>query len=95
MRQIVDYHKRVAAEFAARGERPARVGPSPGFKNLRWLKPVYAGDTITYASEVIETRPLATRPGWGLMRSRITGTNQNGERVLEFESSAFIERKPA
>ena len=23
-------------------------GPSPGFKNLKWLKPVYAGETITF-----------------------------------------------
>ena len=89
MRQIVDFNKRNYAEMLARGETPARVGPSPGFKNLKWLKPVMAGDTITYSSEVIETRELATRPEWGLMRAIITGVNQKGERVYEFESSAF------
>ncbi|MGL4243044.1 MAG: MaoC/PaaZ C-terminal domain-containing protein, partial [Beijerinckiaceae bacterium] len=38
---------RTAAARAAmeRGERPARLGPSPGFRHLRWVKPVYAGDT--------------------------------------------------
>ena len=59
MRLIVDYNKRIAAEMMARGERPARIGPSPGFKNLKWLKPIYAGDTINFSSEVIELRPLS------------------------------------
>jgi acyl dehydratase len=94
MRQIVDFNKRHYAEAMARGETPARVGPSPGFKNLKWLKPVMAGDTVTYTSQIIETRELATRPEWGLMRALITGVNQKGERVYEFESSAFVQRKP-
>jgi acyl dehydratase len=94
MRTIVDAHKRIAAEMIARGEKPAKIGPSPGFRNLKWLKPVYVGDTISYASEVIEARPLASRPGWGLVRMRTTGTNQNGVRVYEFEASAFVERRP-
>ena len=33
--------------------------PSPGFRELKWLKPVYAGDTITYAGEVLEMRAVA------------------------------------
>ena len=32
MRLIVDYHKRLAAEMIARGERSAKIGPSPGFR---------------------------------------------------------------
>jgi len=95
MRLIVDHHKRLAAEMTARGERPAKIGPSPGFKNLRWLQPVYAGDTVAFVSEVIEMRPLATRPQWGLVRMRTTGTNQKGDHVYEFEGTAFIERRSA
>ncbi len=77
-----------------RGERPAASGPSPGFKNLKWLKPVYAGDTVTYTSEIVDLRESATRPQWGIMFAKITGVNQKGERVYEFDSSAFIPRKP-
>jgi acyl dehydratase len=95
MRLIVDYHKRLAAEMIARGERPAKIGPSPGFKNLKWLKPVLAGDTVTFASEVIELRPSASRPQWGVVRMRTVGTNQKGERVYEIENAAFIERRAA
>ena len=38
-------------------------GPSPGFKNLKWLKPVYAGETITFTRTGIAHRPIASRPG--------------------------------
>ena len=43
----VQYGRREDAERAARGEALAKLGPSPGFRELKWLKPVYVGDTIT------------------------------------------------
>src|ERR1043166_6088364 len=45
MRLRVQYGQREDAERAARGEVIARLGPSPGFRDLKWMKPVYAGDT--------------------------------------------------
>jgi acyl dehydratase len=95
MRLIVDFHKRLAAEMLARGEHPAKIGPSPGFKNMRWVKPVYAGDTIAFSSKVIDMRPLASRPQWGVVRMHTIGTNQKGERVYEVENAAFVERRSA
>ncbi len=86
--------QREDAERTARGEPNATLGPSPGFREMRWLKPVYAGDTISYASEVIEARASQKRPGWGLIQVYNTGTNQNGELVMSFKSSAFVERRP-
>jgi acyl dehydratase len=77
-----------------RGEPVARVGLSPGFRQLKWLKPVYVGDTITYATEVIDKRVSRSRPGWGLMTLRVTGSNQTGELVLSLLSTAFVERRP-
>jgi acyl dehydratase len=94
MRLAVDYRRAESEARRARGEPVARLGASPGFRDLRWPKPVYAGDTITYATEVIATRSLRTRPGWGLMVSRNTGTNQRDELVLSFEGSVFLEMKP-
>src|SRR5262249_40150848 len=91
MRLRVDYNRAQDEAQRARGEPVAKIGPSPGFRELRWLKPVYAGDTITYATEVIETRRSVTRPGWGVMPARNTGVNQAGEPVLSFVSSAFVE----
>ena len=56
MRLLVADGQREAAEAMARGELPAVGGPSPGFKDLRWIKPVLAGDTIRFASEVESIR---------------------------------------
>jgi acyl dehydratase len=95
MRLIVTSSKQLAADMIARGERPAKIGPSPGFRNLKWLRPVYAGDTVAFASEIIELRPSSSRPQWGLARMRTTGTNQKGERVYEIENAVFIERRAA
>src|SRR5262249_36939050 len=77
----------------AGGETVAQLGPSPGFRDLEWLKPVYVGDTISYGTEVVEMRPLASRPGWGMIVVHSTGVNQRGEAVISFISSAFVERR--
>jgi acyl dehydratase len=82
-------------EEAMRGEPVGSTGPSPGFRELEWLKPVYAGDTITYASEIIETRPVRSRPDKGLVFALNTGTNQAGELVISFISCLFVDRRPA
>jgi acyl dehydratase len=62
MKRMVGYRERTRADALARGERPARLGPSPGFSNLKWVKPVYAGDTIAYRSTVTAKRAKAARP---------------------------------
>ena len=95
MRCIVDSTKQLAADMAARGEKIAQTGASPGFTDLKWLKPVYAGDTITYTSEVIETRASETRPGWGIVKTRFSGKNQNGVQVYQFDGAVFVERRSA
>ena len=95
MRMLVDKRKQVAAETAARGEPVPTLGPSPGFRDLRWLKPVYAGDTISYSSTVIDKRPSGSRPEWGVISVQTTGLNQNGEPVVSVVSTAFAARRTA
>ncbi|HZQ13514.1 MAG TPA: MaoC family dehydratase [Pseudolabrys sp.] len=94
MRLMVEYRRRTIEEARARGEPAAAIGPALGFRDLKWAKPVYVGDTIDYASEVVETRPSASRPGFGLMTIRSRGVNQNGEEVISFFSTTFVERRP-
>jgi acyl dehydratase len=94
MRLMVDYRRRMAEQARARGEPVAGTGPALGFRDLKWLKPVYVGDTIEYASEVTETRASSSRPGLGLVTLRSTGINQNGEPVITFLSTGFVERRP-
>jgi len=93
MRLMIDYRRREDEQRRARGEMVAQLGPSPGFRDLEWLKPVHVGDTISYATEVVEMRPLESRPGWGMIVVRNTGVNQRGEAVISFVSSAFVERR--
>jgi acyl dehydratase len=93
MRLMVAYSRRAAEEARARGEPVAAVGPALGFRDLKWLKPVYVGDTIDYRSEVIETRASNSRTDVGLMTIRASGVNQSGEPVLSFISTTFVERR--
>jgi acyl dehydratase len=93
MRHFVEFERREADQARAHGETPARDGPSPGIRDLRWLKPVYAGDTISFAREVKELRETTRQPGWGLMVAYNTGTNQHGELVFSFIGAKFAERR--
>ena len=93
MRLMVEHQRRDDAARRARGEPVAPLGPSPGFRELKWLKPVYVGDTITYAIEMVEARASNSRPDWGLITLRNTGVNQKGEPVISFVSVVFVERR--
>lgn len=91
MAAMVSHRRRQEAALAP--SAAPRLGPSPGFKNLRWLKPVYAGDRITYHSTVADKRASLSRPDWGLFFHHNTGVNQKGETVFSFDGCVFIERK--
>jgi acyl dehydratase len=95
MKLLVADGQRQAKEALARGEEIAVWGPSPGFRELRWIKPVLAGDTISFASEVESLRPSDKRPEWGILQARNTGTNQRGELVFSLLATAFVPRRNA
>ena len=95
MKLIVADGKRQAKEAAGRGEKIAMWGPSPGFRELRWIKPVLAGDTISFATEVESLRTSEKRPEWGILQARNTGTNQRGELVFSILATAFVQRRNA
>lgn len=94
MRRLLITRARDQAYTAARGAVPM-FGPSPGFRKMRWLKPVYAGDTIRYRTTLTDRRASASRPGWGLAFAHNTGTNQHGEAVFRFDSTVFCQWEPA
>jgi acyl dehydratase len=68
---------------------------SPGLDNIRWLKPVRAGDTVAYSRVVLETRASESRPGVGLVKSRWEAVNQAGEMVMTMEGWGMFGRRPA
>jgi acyl dehydratase len=93
MKLMVTSSQRLAREAAARGESVAAGGPSPGFRDLRWIKPVMAGDTVSFVSAVENVRASASRPEWGIVEIRNTGTNQRGEVVFSFLGTGFVQRR--
>lgn len=66
---------------------------SPGIDELRWPRPVRPGDTLAGAFEILEARPSASRPDRGILRSRGTMTNQDGDEVLSCLATNFIGRR--
>jgi acyl dehydratase len=67
---------------------------SPGIENLKWLKPVYPGDTLSVRLTVLEARPMASRPGIGLTRSHWDVLNQAGDVVQTMEGWGMFRRRP-
>ena len=67
---------------------------SPGVDNIRWLKPVRPGDTLTYRWHVLEARASRSRPEAGLVKSRWEAVNQDGDQVLTMEGWGMFGRRP-
>ena len=95
MRKLIDRRNMLREALDAKGVNPPAMGSSPGFKDLVWHMPVYVGDEVTFASTLVSKRATASRPGWGLIFSRNTGTNQKGELVFSVTGSVFMETRPA
>ncbi len=69
--------------------RQAGLG-SPGMDELRWVKPVYPGDTLRVETRIIEKRRSRNRPDMGLFKSDLTVFNQHDEPVMTMRSNGLI-----
>lgn len=67
---------------------------SPGIDELRWVKPVYPGDTLRCETEILEKRVSASRPEMGLYKSRMSVFNQEDAVVMTFVSNVMIATRP-
>ena len=68
---------------------------SPGIDELRWLKPVRPGDTLTVRLTVLETVASRSKPDRGIVRSLMEVVNQHGEIVMTTKGVNFVKRRPA
>ncbi|MGB3068950.1 MAG: MaoC family dehydratase [Ottowia sp.] len=66
---------------------------SPGMEGIKWLKPVYPGDTLTLHQRIVESRPMKSRPDVGLTRSHWEMFNQHGEQVLMMDGYGMFRRR--
>ncbi|QYY32551.1 MaoC family dehydratase [Cupriavidus pinatubonensis] len=68
---------------------------SPGVDEIRWLKPIYAGDTLTAVLVVLDTRPSQSKPDRGVVHTQWEATNQRGELVCTVKGMGMYGRRPA
>ena len=68
---------------------------SPGVDELRWLKPVYPGDTLHVSSEIVEVKPSRSKPDIGSFRTETIVSNQDDAPVLRFTSIVLMRRRPS
>lgn len=93
MKLWVSAHQALEKTALEEGRTPARIGPSPGFEDLRWIKPVYVGDTLTYRRVITGKTESRSRPDWGLVHSDMLAVNQDGKLVFSFKGTVFVERR--
>ena len=68
---------------------------SSGMDEVKWLKPVYAGETLTGRATVLSRRVSAKRPGMGILKMKFELLNDRGELKTEITGVQFMGvRKP-
>lgn len=68
---------------------------SPGIDELRWLRPVYPGDTLNVETEIVALRPSRSRPDIGSVTVKLTVFNQHGEPVMTQLGINLVKQRPA
>lgn len=84
MRLMVDGFLREAASMG-----------SPGVDEIRWIKPVRAGDTLTVTTTALEKRPSESKPDRGVVVTMWQAKNQHGELVATVKGMGMFKRRPA
>ena len=93
IREVVTHRLAGSAATPSPGERQPAYGPSPGFRDLRWPRPVYVGDTIEFRARLAEKIDLKSRPGRGILASEVQARNQRGEIVFALISQILADRR--
>ena len=65
--------------------RTAGMG-SPGLDEIKWLKPVYAGETLRGRMTVLAKRQSKSRPDMGLVTMRWEAHSVAGEAKIDMSS---------
>lgn len=65
-------------------------GPFLGITDVRFLRAVHPGDTLTARSTVVEARESASRPDDGIVTWRSEGRDQSGEVVVTYQRTNLV-----
>ena len=66
---------------------------SPGIDEMRWLKPVRPGDTLSARMTVLESLPSRSKPDRGIVRSLLELRNQHGDVVVSVKGLSLLGRR--
>jgi len=89
--QIAALSMRLFIESGGYGDTPV-IGM--GVDELRWRKPVRPGDKLTVTREVISTERSKSRPEFGMIRTKVTVSNQNDEVVMTSIALGQVPARP-
>jgi itaconyl-CoA hydratase len=64
-----------------------------GFDDVRFTKPVYAGDTLYAETTILDKRGSNSRPDHGIVAVETRGINQRGEIVMTLKRSILVPRR--
>ncbi|MFM7531329.1 MAG: MaoC family dehydratase [Rubrivivax sp.] len=64
-----------------------------GWDEIKLTHPVFAGDTLSSESEVLDKRESRSRPGAGLVVVKTTGFNQSGTVVCHFRRTILVAKR--
>ncbi len=67
---------------------------SPGWENIRWMKPVFVGDCLYARTEIGEMRRLESRPGEGMIKLQNSIYRLEEDVVATLSSTWFVRCRP-
>lgn len=65
-----------------------------GLEDVKFLNPVFPGDTLYAEAEILEKRISRSRPNYGIVKLKTSVFNQDGTKVAEFTRVVMVPRKP-
>jgi acyl dehydratase len=85
----------IAERARSAGTSPLqRAGVSPGYEDMRWLKPVRPGMTLRYAAQTTGKVELQSRQDFGILLTSNEAHGENGELVFRFTGKSLVRRRP-
>lgn len=83
------------AAVAAGGEAVQDNFVSPGVREIKWLKPVRPGTTLTYVNESFAKLDWPTLPQFGLVEGHNEARDESGALYYSFINRVLIARRSA
>jgi acyl dehydratase len=68
---------------------------APGIEEVRWLKPLRAGEAVTARATVLETRPSRSRPEMGFVKFLFELFDSTGALLMTLTVSPMFARRDA